>query len=360
MVMGIFMAMMLVGTLYYVWGIGGAILFRERMQDAADTSAFSAAVVHARGMNILVILNVIMCALAAIEAGLHTAKDGVRAAATAADITCGICIATLGECGCCDSCTYVFPYESAASTASRVYDAGHRLIDPLMSLMHTTAQAVRTGAPIAGEALVVGYSRSNPYSPTTSIGTMIPLGANLQAEDDPTNDPCDDRVYWPAAAIAGTASLLEISFNVSAYYGAGMAVAMIFDHKDNSREYCPDYFQRVPEDSHLGEEPFQLRTVMYGDSPFRWTRGGVLMANWGNDSSSSTSIYDALGLATRLSFAQSEYFYDNVNDDPHEDYLWHQRWRGRLRRFRVGGGGVGSCTIPGCDLLETVSGMVVH
>ena len=71
-------------------------------------------------------------------------------------------------------------------------------------------------------------------------------------------------------------------------------------------------------------------------------------------------MYDALDYATRVSFAQSEYYYDNPNDDPHEDYLWHQRWRARLRRFRMGGSGTGDCTIPGCSVLGELQNAVVH
>ena len=356
MVMGIFMAMLLVGALYYVWGIGGAILFREKMQDAADTAAFGAAVIHARGMNIVVILNVIMCALAAIEAGLHTAADGIEYASIAADLTC------LG-CGpwcayCCRACPYVPAYFAASRTADSVYDSAKPFLDQLMTATHAAAVAVRTGTPIAAIGLVAEYGLVAPYNPTTTTpGLMLPLTRSLQTEDDPTDQPCDDRVYWPAAAVAATASLLEISFNVSEWYAGGMALAMLLDHEDNSREYCPDYFQRVPEDSELGEEPFQIRTFMLGASPFSWTRGGVALANWGRDTDSSIS--DTLEYASRISFAQSEYFYDNVNDDPREDFLWHQRWRARLRRFRFGGD-MSGCTIPGCGALETFSAMVVH
>ena len=41
-------------------------LAAERMQDASDTAAFSAAVIHARGMNMLALLNMIMAALAIV------------------------------------------------------------------------------------------------------------------------------------------------------------------------------------------------------------------------------------------------------------------------------------------------------
>jgi hypothetical protein len=39
MVLGIFLACLLVGLLYYLAGLGQAVLFRERMQDAADSAA---------------------------------------------------------------------------------------------------------------------------------------------------------------------------------------------------------------------------------------------------------------------------------------------------------------------------------
>src|SRR5688572_27726629 len=68
MVMGVFIAVLLVGMIYYVWGIGDAIMHRERMQDASDTAAFSAAVIHARGMNMLALINMIMAALAMVAA----------------------------------------------------------------------------------------------------------------------------------------------------------------------------------------------------------------------------------------------------------------------------------------------------
>ena len=70
MVMGIFMAMLLVGLIYYVWGIGDAVMVRERMQDASDTASFSAAVIHARGMNLISLMNMIMAALAVVGATL--------------------------------------------------------------------------------------------------------------------------------------------------------------------------------------------------------------------------------------------------------------------------------------------------
>ncbi|MFK8002618.1 MAG: TadE/TadG family type IV pilus assembly protein, partial [Polyangiales bacterium] len=57
MVIGLFMAVFLVGMLYYIVGLGDAIAYRERMQDTSDVGSFTAAVVNARGMNLIVMLN---------------------------------------------------------------------------------------------------------------------------------------------------------------------------------------------------------------------------------------------------------------------------------------------------------------
>jgi hypothetical protein len=66
MVIGVFMAMLVTGFLYYIIGIGNTIIYRERMQDAADVVAFGAAVTYAKGMNLVALINQIMALLVAI------------------------------------------------------------------------------------------------------------------------------------------------------------------------------------------------------------------------------------------------------------------------------------------------------
>ena len=73
LVMGIFMCTCLVGILWYLAGIGDAIVFRERLQEGADATAFSAAVLHARGMNLLVMINLIMACILAVRVALRVA-----------------------------------------------------------------------------------------------------------------------------------------------------------------------------------------------------------------------------------------------------------------------------------------------
>ncbi len=74
MVLGIFMCACMVGALWYLAGIGSAIVYRERMQEAADAIAFSGAVLHARGMNLIVLINLVMAAILAIRVALRVAQ----------------------------------------------------------------------------------------------------------------------------------------------------------------------------------------------------------------------------------------------------------------------------------------------
>lgn len=62
MLMGLCMACFLIGSLWFLIGIGDAIVFRDSMQEVADHAAFTSAVLHAKGMNFISACNLIMLA----------------------------------------------------------------------------------------------------------------------------------------------------------------------------------------------------------------------------------------------------------------------------------------------------------
>jgi hypothetical protein len=362
MVIGIFIAMMLVGMIYYVWGIGGAILFRERMQDASDASAFSAAVIHARAMNIIAVINIIMAALAAIETGLQVARDMILTSAIAAGITCAFCGPWCAFC--CQACPYAVAYGINYNSARNIHSTAEDLIDPIINdILNPATQIIEQITPATGIAFVVAYSQSPPYSPPVDLGALVPAELRLQAENDDTDWPCDNKVFLPALLIGELVAPIEISFNFSLWYLAGVASGPVFAFI-YAREWCPDVFQRVTDGSMLGMDEFQMRSVMHGQSQHRWTRQGVSMADWGR-SDGSSSVFDALEIVTQFSFAQAEYYYHQPSDGDHdrEEYMWHQRWRARLRRFRMpsgGGGDVAGAAGDGGGLLEQAMEVVVH
>jgi len=66
MVIGMFMAAVVVGCIWYTWGLGEAMIYRQQMRAAVDAAAFDSSVVHALGMNILSMMNIVMAAILSI------------------------------------------------------------------------------------------------------------------------------------------------------------------------------------------------------------------------------------------------------------------------------------------------------
>jgi hypothetical protein len=75
MFMGVFMACFLIGSLWFLIGIGDAIVAREKVQEATDNAAFSGAVVHAKGMNIISFLNIALLVMGFIYVVLALIVD---------------------------------------------------------------------------------------------------------------------------------------------------------------------------------------------------------------------------------------------------------------------------------------------
>src|SRR3954452_1963028 len=93
LVAAVFMAVFLVGALWYLVGIGDAAIYREKMQDGSDAVAFASAVYHARGMNIIAVFNLIMAAALAV---LIAFKIAEIIAATVAAIAFALIVPTFG------------------------------------------------------------------------------------------------------------------------------------------------------------------------------------------------------------------------------------------------------------------------
>src|SRR5262249_36952118 len=66
MLIAVFMAVFLVGCLWYVIGVGDAAIYREKMQDASDAVTYVSAVYHARGMNVIACMNMVIAAFVAV------------------------------------------------------------------------------------------------------------------------------------------------------------------------------------------------------------------------------------------------------------------------------------------------------
>jgi hypothetical protein len=77
MLTGLFMAFVLASATWFVFGTAKALVFRERVQETADAAAFSAAVIHAKGMNLIAAINLILFAVTAVWLTLRIFEHGM-------------------------------------------------------------------------------------------------------------------------------------------------------------------------------------------------------------------------------------------------------------------------------------------
>ncbi len=153
MIMGLFMATMLIGAMWYMKGIGDAIVFRDRMQEGADHVVFSSAAVHARGMNLISIINIVMYVLTIIHVVLAVLKYAAYACAIALAITVagGAACAAAGR---------------TLNTAENIYDRTVITVGlPALSVVGTVAAI---GYPWYGS--YAGYSVGSNYK---SLGVAV-------------------------------------------------------------------------------------------------------------------------------------------------------------------------------------------
>ena len=366
MVMGVFIAALLVGMVYYVWGIGDAVMHRERMQDASDTAAFSAAVMHARGMNMIALLNMIMAALAMVAATMATIASMLGAAFAAATFVCAFCGPWCAVC--CEACPYAVIHGIEYEETSSLSDEVTSVVETAMSGISLYARAIERGVPLAAQAKVVSYG-TDVYSPVTDFGVMAPpLRLTLPAQDDETNWPCDEKVL-PTVRIMSPI-LVWLWGTASPYMAGGIAYGELYAARENSREWCEDgYFQRVTDAAQtMGNDEYQVQAYMVGTPDYDWTAEGVAVATWG-EGDDAGSTYTDIAQMGRVSFAQAEFFYQNPEDQDWQEWLWHMNWRARLRRWRIDAAGAGGITSAcgggdGCGALgglgSAIEDVVVH
>ena len=183
-----------VAMLYYAIGIGETVLRREHMQDAADGAALTAAVVHARSMNFVVLLNIIMAALIAILVALKLVEGlalvGIIIAAALAYFTGG------------SSLSMIPPLKGVAAEMSDLYDD---LKDPIfnaLEVLHTTADAVALFAP--GAAQRVANDDLTAHSPSLVDGGQL---VAMQSNQLPVEDDTFDKLCHEGGRVAGTLAL---------------------------------------------------------------------------------------------------------------------------------------------------------
>jgi hypothetical protein len=200
-IMGIPMMMLMIGFLYFVIGLGEQIVMRERMQDAADAGALSAAIMHARGMNMIALVNQVMAAIVAILVMIRLFQALMIAVAA---IAAALAFWTAGA-----SLSVVPPATQAANSAQSAFDYLKNITTPILRGLHVFELGLKYGMPIAAEARVIDTVAGH-YSPPATIGFAIPGHYPLPVQDGRWRELCEKAgeyagtlIMWPVDAVIG-------------------------------------------------------------------------------------------------------------------------------------------------------------
>lgn len=249
MVTSLFMSVFLVACVWHMVGVGDSILARERMMESGDSVAFSSAVIHARGMNAIAMMNVIMAALMAVLVAIKVSQ--LILVITAA-VAAALLAASLGSCS---------PCAEALNASARGYSTLQSVLSTIEQPMLTAIEAlsmaqkaVALATPWIGqaEAMQLGKfftaqatGRASPVKlAVTASPSMIPsedevvtLGLPVQ-EDDPSR-LCDRAAAEvpPFAWLPADLVLLGDAPVVHAFGGpATLAIPALV--KSASQQYC--------------------------------------------------------------------------------------------------------------------------
>ena len=326
LVIGVFMAVMMVGLLYHVVSVGESIIYKEYLQDAADASAFHAAVIHARSMNTIGLMNLIQLVLYGVLMALTHASQlnqACSAGAYTGETPFVFCPGEQGRMDGADSENR----GAIVSLLARTNAAAESIRDYTPEL--TTEEVERTVAEYYGKYAVTGVfvEREMPLS-TASARTFCPKA----------------YVYMDAmvrAASPDTYSVLDTR--------APFVVRYDFPecNQGGAEAYGPQLMNPA---NQVGSEPLQVRVFVMGDDSFvtSVSEGAELPSrSFGREGGASTNrewISEAELAPAIISIAQAEYYTNfelanlpltETTDTMVEETTFHMHWLARLRRVRV-------------------------
>jgi hypothetical protein len=145
MLIGLFMATFLIGSMWFMKGLGDAMVFKDRMQEGADHAVFSASAVNARGMNLIAVINIIMYVLVIIHCVIAVLK-WAAIACSASVVLCEVCC----------------PAAEALEQAENLYD--DTVIDIGLPALSIAGTAAAIGYPWYGS--YAGFNVGSDYNAT--------------------------------------------------------------------------------------------------------------------------------------------------------------------------------------------------
>lgn len=173
LMVGLFMACFLIGSLWFLIGVGEAVVYRDKAQEVADVAVFASATVHARGMNMIAAINLIMlmmvslylicCIVVYIMQLIHIALASVCTIA---------CIASYGTgCGCFKA---VKKFKEATNKVEKVRDAVKAINKTALPVLSKTQTVIAVLMPHLGQVSNLKMAANYDHLGLSMSPSMIP------------------------------------------------------------------------------------------------------------------------------------------------------------------------------------------
>ncbi len=192
-----------VAMVYSTIGITQAALFRQSLQDGADVSALSGAVMQARSMNLVVLLNIVMAALLSVLVALKLVEAVCIAGMI---ISVAVAYPTWGA-----SLAFLSPLENIRNNFKNLHDNLEDPINNAIEAVHDLSDIVVEVAP----GVALGVAKGTRTAAVEEVLVGMAEGG-LPVEDDEFNVLCGEAGRLPADVAADSIPLPKEGFLKSA------------------------------------------------------------------------------------------------------------------------------------------------
>lgn len=175
MLSGLVMALFMVGAIWFIFGIAKALVFRQRVQESADAAAFSAAAIHAKGMNLIAAINLIMFALTAVWLLLRTIEHAGFLLQTTVTWNASNCGGTFSPCKLKSCGVSPLAVVATPATACTVAHGLKEFRDVVKKGRKTVGDFMNTVFP----PLSLVQSATARLAPAAGVATSIALGSKF-------------------------------------------------------------------------------------------------------------------------------------------------------------------------------------
>ncbi len=323
LVAGVFVSAFLVGALYMLIGASTAMQHGERMQDAADSAAFSTAQMHAKGMNLIVLNNMVkvgalatIVAHGAIAQGANDTISWISRSWWRRRVYGWLrpFLAIIGL-------KAANKYASSVGKITRVIEAADR-----------SQRVFQNRLPLIAEQVVNNEFQSTFYQPVE--GFFVSPLPQMPLDFEPPDQMCDRMRPYAESINKRAFKSIPVSRvrNKAMKFTRGHFEDLCRMHRKPAMKLT-NGADVVP-----GGEAFQVRAYAVGEELSTAGEKGVQVATWG--AGSTNDVTKARDEVSRLAFAQGEYYFSG----PTSKLLavWSMNWRARLRRFEWKGGSLGA------------------